>query len=30
MEMILKNLGSRKAPKTILGHKYTMFLNVSQ
>lgn len=30
MEMILKNLGSREAPKSILGHRYIMFLDVSQ
>lgn len=29
MEMILKNVDNRKSPKTIIGHKYTMFLDIS-
>lgn len=29
MEMILKNVDNRKSPKTIIGRKYTMFLDIS-
>lgn len=30
MEMILKNVDNRKSPKTIIGRKYTMFLDISE